>query len=150
MIRRPPRSTRTDTLLPYTTLFRSRARIALRMDSLLEVRCQRLSGPARELERRRHGFSASTNAATAVRVQWRGSARRFDDNDGDIVDPARRQRRLDERIRRVFRPGEEEPGDAGIVHHVGEPVGAKEDEVDILPSDSRDQRIERYRMARTA
>src|SRR3546814_7585121 len=25
MIRRPPRSTRTDTLLPYTTLFRSRA-----------------------------------------------------------------------------------------------------------------------------
>src|SRR3546814_1592124 len=116
------------------------------MDSLLEVRCQRLSGPARELERRRHGFSASTNAATAVRVQWRGSARRFDDNDGDIVDPARRQRRLDERIRRVFRPGEEEPGDAGIVHHVGEPVGAKEDEVDILPSDSRDQRIERYRM----
>src|SRR3546814_8688991 len=26
MIRRPPRSTRTDTLLPYTTLFRSRYR----------------------------------------------------------------------------------------------------------------------------
>src|SRR3546814_12843273 len=26
MIRRPPRSTRTDTLLPYTTLFRSRLR----------------------------------------------------------------------------------------------------------------------------
>src|SRR3546814_8909302 len=28
MIRRPPRSTRTDTLFPYTTLFRSRARDA--------------------------------------------------------------------------------------------------------------------------
>src|SRR3546814_5020762 len=27
MIRRPPRSTRTDTLFPYTTLFRSRQRI---------------------------------------------------------------------------------------------------------------------------
>src|SRR3546814_9548341 len=27
MIRRPPRSTRTDTLFPYTTLFRSRRRI---------------------------------------------------------------------------------------------------------------------------
>src|SRR3546814_10125922 len=26
MIRRPPRSTRTDTLFPYTTLFRSRSR----------------------------------------------------------------------------------------------------------------------------
>src|SRR3546814_12464369 len=29
MIRRPPRSTRTDTLFPYTTLFRSRASGAL-------------------------------------------------------------------------------------------------------------------------
>src|SRR3546814_1363019 len=28
MIRRPPRSTRTDTLFPYTTLFRSRSTIA--------------------------------------------------------------------------------------------------------------------------
>src|SRR3546814_2095606 len=28
MIRRPPRSTRTDTLFPYTTLFRSRGRRA--------------------------------------------------------------------------------------------------------------------------
>src|SRR3546814_19351645 len=28
MIRRPPRSTRTDTLFPYTTLFRSEARVA--------------------------------------------------------------------------------------------------------------------------
>src|SRR3546814_10329823 len=28
MIRRPPRSTRTDTLFPYTTLFRSRAYLA--------------------------------------------------------------------------------------------------------------------------
>src|SRR3546814_10169377 len=32
MIRRPPRSTRTDTLFPYTTLFRS-----LRADGLLEL-----------------------------------------------------------------------------------------------------------------
>src|SRR3546814_2356726 len=30
MIRRPPRSTRTDTLFPYTTLFRSKARTARR------------------------------------------------------------------------------------------------------------------------
>src|SRR3546814_11493835 len=29
MIRRPPRSTRTDTLFPYTTLFRSHVRAAL-------------------------------------------------------------------------------------------------------------------------
>src|SRR3546814_15807715 len=30
MIRRPPRSTRTDTLFPYTTLFRSRRTCAVR------------------------------------------------------------------------------------------------------------------------
>src|SRR3546814_13863961 len=36
MIRRPPRSTRTDTLCPYTTLFRSvrRTNIALRMEEV--------------------------------------------------------------------------------------------------------------------
>src|SRR3546814_13824885 len=32
MIRRPPRSTRTDTLFPYTTLFRSRLSIAVAED----------------------------------------------------------------------------------------------------------------------
>src|SRR3546814_6373432 len=45
MIRRPPRSTRTDTLFPYTTLFRSAAsltvevikQLALRMPNLEQV-----------------------------------------------------------------------------------------------------------------
>src|SRR3546814_7583664 len=40
MIRRPPRSTRTDTLFPYTTLFRSRAARRARggsMASMLEA-----------------------------------------------------------------------------------------------------------------
>src|SRR3546814_15342452 len=32
MIRRPPRSTRTDTLFPYTTLFRSLAQVVQRLD----------------------------------------------------------------------------------------------------------------------
>src|SRR3546814_1661464 len=34
MIRRPPRSTRTDTLFPYTTLFRSLARVSIRACSV--------------------------------------------------------------------------------------------------------------------
>src|SRR3546814_18914115 len=38
MIRRPPRSTRTDTLFPYTTLFRSLVRDALGLLAALEVR----------------------------------------------------------------------------------------------------------------
>src|SRR3546814_9589930 len=37
MIRRPPRSTRTDTLFPYTTLFRSRERIVARFPQLADV-----------------------------------------------------------------------------------------------------------------
>src|SRR3546814_4194503 len=44
MIRRPPRSTRTDTLFPYTTLFRSRCRQA-RMQADVDRDAQR-SGPA--------------------------------------------------------------------------------------------------------
>src|SRR3546814_2233311 len=35
MIRRPPRSTRTDTLFPYTTLFRSQSAAAARPDQPL-------------------------------------------------------------------------------------------------------------------
>src|SRR3546814_14143628 len=36
MLRRPPRSTRTDTLFPYTTLFRSESLMADRMTEWLE------------------------------------------------------------------------------------------------------------------
>src|SRR3546814_9790729 len=34
MIRRPPRSTRTDTLFPYTTLFRSHETLAIAMNRI--------------------------------------------------------------------------------------------------------------------
>src|SRR3546814_10954340 len=37
MIRRPPRSTRTDTLFPYTTLFRSRLRISALLVQILAL-----------------------------------------------------------------------------------------------------------------
>src|SRR3546814_12638761 len=40
LIRRPPRSTRTDTLFPYTTLFRSHDRQCLGMDAGLVVAAQ--------------------------------------------------------------------------------------------------------------
>src|SRR3546814_4947144 len=54
MIRRPPRSTRTDTLFPYTTLFRSAQRIGQFADEIA------FGGPARmqflpALDRRRAG-----------------------------------------------------------------------------------------------
>src|SRR3546814_11258738 len=47
MIRRPPRSTRTDTLFPYTTLFRSRLRRAAPFHFAPPGAARRLRGPLR-------------------------------------------------------------------------------------------------------
>src|SRR3546814_9973833 len=44
MIRRPPRSTRTDTLFPYTTLFRSRSLDWVRGASSQDRRLRRIAG----------------------------------------------------------------------------------------------------------
>src|SRR3546814_2276520 len=45
MIRRPPRSTRTDTLFPYTTLFRSDRRLPCRRSHRYPRRTQRRAAP---------------------------------------------------------------------------------------------------------
>src|SRR3546814_2181072 len=50
MIRRPPRSTRTDTLFPYTTLFRS---------DVLGNDQQRLARLHHGLQQRQHGLQAA-------------------------------------------------------------------------------------------
>src|SRR3546814_5090804 len=57
MIRRPPRSTRTDTLFPYTTLFRSPWLISSATD---------LTTPSRSSPRMRPLPSASSRASTAA------------------------------------------------------------------------------------
>src|SRR3546814_2567826 len=50
MIRRPPRSTRTDTLFPYTTLFRSHLERRCRQCRLLRRSCvRRAPGPSQLL-----------------------------------------------------------------------------------------------------
>src|SRR3546814_13824981 len=62
MIRRPPRSTRTDTLFPYTTLFRSPP---IGRRSFDEGSCQNIhdDGPARGTNR------PSEGASTMVRLR---------------------------------------------------------------------------------
>src|SRR3546814_19782608 len=50
MIRRPPRSTRTDTLFPYTTLFRSRCGDRKRVDKELTTRMLPLMATEREIQ----------------------------------------------------------------------------------------------------
>src|SRR3546814_6049519 len=43
MIRRPPRSTRTDTLFPYTTLFRSSQRVAKEFTTTVAIMARRFT-----------------------------------------------------------------------------------------------------------
>src|SRR3546814_20791309 len=50
MIRRPPRSTRTDTLFPYTTLFRSKAFAVARAESLDRLLVQKRFGDRQQGE----------------------------------------------------------------------------------------------------
>src|SRR3546814_2935420 len=77
MIRRPPRSTRTDTLFPYTTLFRSVALLERRIlprGRLLERRDQVRVGRARgrvgdELEERLHRAAAVLRHLAAHRSE---------------------------------------------------------------------------------
>src|SRR3546814_2921637 len=56
MIRRPPRSTRTDTLFPYTTLFRSK-----------EPRCQRIAALGRQASWVSRGWPLSPRSSS----KWR-------------------------------------------------------------------------------
>src|SRR3546814_13515702 len=59
MIRRPPRSTRTDTLFPYTTLFRSRGLLPLPRRPARRLLPRQglrpVARPAAEPDRRRRG-----------------------------------------------------------------------------------------------
>src|SRR3546814_11048189 len=78
MIRRPPRSTRTDTLFPYTTLFRSRpcdtAReddegVAPRLENPTDRAQQsRVGGSLRPLERLGHWVPGTSPGTTALAV----------------------------------------------------------------------------------
>src|SRR3546814_13732330 len=72
MIRRPPRSTRTDTLFPYTTLFRSRDADDAATHALLRARGLLPSGPLgrRTLETVR----GQVEAYAAAFSDWRGAA----------------------------------------------------------------------------
>src|SRR3546814_17809058 len=101
MIRRPPRSTRTDTLLPYTTLFRSLAAIGddtIDRDAVAQHGAHgsgrddrhAIAGPNRALDRQCRGFvprpvhpwlspaarcsSVTRNAAAASSI-WSSSVR---------------------------------------------------------------------------
>src|SRR3546814_3696818 len=63
MIRRPPRSTRTDTLFPYTTLFRSSE---FRWLSLVN----RTASPSRRWMRRRRSEEHTSELQSLMRISY--------------------------------------------------------------------------------
>src|SRR3546814_3907563 len=69
MIRRPPRSTRTDTLFPYTTLFRSRS---LSAGGLAD----RVRHPDQHERERGRGEPGERTARRAARAQGAGASER--------------------------------------------------------------------------
>src|SRR3546814_2753544 len=67
MIRRPPRSTRTDTLFPYTTLFRSHQQDKARHGRAPPaIRRQKISAPAHD---RRRAFKRRVVQALRLRSE---------------------------------------------------------------------------------
>src|SRR3546814_16282949 len=95
MIRRPPRSTRTDTLFPYTTLFRSALAV-------------------RQLDELRHDDAGG--AERGVDVPHRAGAAVFGDVDGGGVEP------LGDVARLVDAQEEERPAARALALEGGQPV----------------------------
>src|SRR3546814_18109449 len=100
MIRRPPRSTRTDTLFPYTTLFRSKDAFSqatgswltreladLRWRALLDTRSGvRWSGSSQQMRLDVNAARAGlrTRAANDYNRTWNERLRHLIDRKGDV------------------------------------------------------------------
>src|SRR3546814_13914434 len=96
MIRRPPRSTRTDTLFPYTTLFRSHRDAAeqrtgnrLHVESKAFVPLHHAAGGREDMCRENEGsdtvFRHYRMGALDKAVDERHAERRVDKNDGYVL-----------------------------------------------------------------
>src|SRR3546814_13593572 len=93
MIRRPPRSTRTDTLFPYTTLFRSvaglaaarkRGRIGGRPQAITGEKLDAIvaaldGGMSKAAVCRNFNVKRTTLIETLTRAGWRGAGRTVDE-----------------------------------------------------------------------
>src|SRR3546814_2762051 len=82
MIRRPPRSTRTDTLFPYTTLFRSAADRSRLVSARPGRRCIRLR--RRDGERFHRDFARSVRRRPAPCRGRGGPARRSEEHTSEL------------------------------------------------------------------
>src|SRR3546814_957931 len=85
MIRRPPRSTRTDTLFPYTTLFRSYARLASLDTELQQAADHAALAAASQLDGETGACARAAQAASAMVVN---ETRFANDGQGITIDVA--------------------------------------------------------------
>src|SRR3546814_21017259 len=67
IIRRPPRSTRTDTLFPYTTLFRSKAEVSIGNLNFKQAKAA-ISGPLSDRLAARIAVSSTSRRGTIYNV----------------------------------------------------------------------------------
>src|SRR3546814_12357709 len=79
MIRRPPESTRTDTLFPYTTLFRS-------CDIILQLRALRILRRLRRRKLRDALGALALEVVVAARIERHLAALQMEDMVDDIVE----------------------------------------------------------------
>src|SRR3546814_10325998 len=86
MIRRPPRSTRTDTLFPYTTLFRSAYPETIpttQCGSKLLRKGRRTSGHRQRPDRRHCGLAPQVRShASVCSLRWGGMVQQIRKNGG--------------------------------------------------------------------
>src|SRR3546814_6340253 len=118
MIRRPPRSTRTDTLFPYTTLFRSdlQAGVHLEEEEPLPVGViEELDGPGAEVVDRLGGTA-------------RGLVHLGDDG-GDVL----RRRRLDDLLLTPLQGGVAPPADDNHLAAAADDPRTEEDTAYLPP-----------------
>src|SRR3546814_2042141 len=82
MFRRPPRSTRTDTLLPYTSLFRSRPGLRV-----VPRQCQRIvavAGLAGVVALRQPHHPAAAHVDRRIDLEARGIAHRSEEHTSEL------------------------------------------------------------------
>src|SRR3546814_1237549 len=101
MIRRPPRSTRTDTLFPYTTLFRSRPDWFTALDITAPDIDQDTDGK----DQQHHAGHRCSPRLPRAPVAQRDQAERINCGVGEVIDAVG-----DERAGVADQPGDEEAG----------------------------------------
>src|SRR3546814_1583938 len=83
MIRRPPRSTRTDTLFPYTTLFRSQRRVA-KTDKTTGIAAAEFARRRRQLMRMAGDDAIAILPAAPLRVRSNDTHYRSEEHTSEL------------------------------------------------------------------